>query len=365
MKPLGLAFVGLHHQHPRWYFPLWAHLPEYQPLAICDADEAFLKSENAFFKLDAYSDYGRVLDRKDVDVVLLWLPHSMMPAAVEAAAAAGKHVIVEKPCAANLAGARQIVDIARRYPQIKIASPYCWRTHQATGYIRSAINAGLLGEITAMEARLNAGGAWRYVRDNALWMLTSAEGGGPMWNLGVHWVDYFRHLTHQEVVSVYGAVGGPAGQPSRDIEDNAQAVLKFSGGAIAILDISYGLTDSHPGKRDIYVSLRGQLGDIQWAPAWQGTKDEVLIVSESAAASEKCRRIEVISKDIPGYCGQMAWQFLRDFAAGVNDSRQNAAPSQTPSVPLAGPADILAAVEVVDAFYRSVRSGKAEGVARS
>jgi predicted dehydrogenase len=348
-----LAFIGLHHQHPRWYFPLWANLPQYKPLAIAEADEAFLTAENAFFKLDATTDYRRVLDRKDVDVVAIWLPHSQMPAAVAAAAAAGKHVIVEKPCAADLAGARAIVETAGRHRAIKISAPYCWRTHPASAPIREAVTGGALGPITAMEGRLNAGGAWRYVRDNALWMLRAAEGGGPMWNLGVHWIDYFRWMTGQEVVSVCGVTGGPAGDPPRDIEDNAQAVLKFSGGAVGVLDISYGLSDAHPGKRDIYVSFRGHKGDVQWAPAWEGVKDEVLIVGEDAADRQpRARRVEITSRAIPGYCGHMAWSWLTDFALAVTENRP----------PLVSPADILAAIEVVDAFRRSVRSGRAETV---
>ena len=44
-----------------------------------------------------------------------------------------------------------------------------------------------------------------------------------------------------------GAVSGPFGQPARDIEDNTQAVLKFSGGAIGILDTSYALSALHAG----------------------------------------------------------------------------------------------------------------------
>ena len=123
MKPLGLAFIGLHHQHPRWYFPLWSNLPEYQPLAVAEADEPFLKSENEFFRLDAYADYRRVLDRKDVEVVAIWLPHSRMPQAVMEAAAAGKHIIVEKPCAADLAGARRIAEAAKKFPAVRISAP--------------------------------------------------------------------------------------------------------------------------------------------------------------------------------------------------------------------------------------------------
>ena len=354
MKPLGLGIIGLHHQHPRWYWPLWQHLPQYQPVATAEADEPFLKTENEFFGLAAYSDYHDLLAREDIDVVMIWLPHSRMPAAVAAAAAAGKHVIVEKPCAADVAGARRIVEAARRHPQIKISAPYCWRTHPVSEQIRQAVTGGLLGQITAMEGRLNAGGADRYVRDKAEWMLKAAEGGGPMWNLGVHWIDYFRWMTGREFVSVCGAVSHCPAGPPRDIEDAAQAVLTFDGGATAILEASYALPDSHPGKRDIYVSLRGTCGAAAWAPAWEGTTDELLLVSEhpSVQPQDRCRRISIVSKDIPGYCGQMAWAWLADFAEAVRADRP----------PMVGPDDILAAVRVAEAFYRSVQSGRAESV---
>ncbi len=352
MEPLGLGIVGLHHQHPRWYHPLWAHLPQYRLLALAEEDEAFAATENEYFGLDAYGDYRQLLARGDIDVVIIWLPHSQMPAAVADAAAAGKHVIVEKPCAADLAGARAIVETAKRYPQIKISAPYCWRTHLVSEQIISAVRGGLLGEIVSMEGRLNAGGPHRYVRDNATWMLQSAEGGGPMWNLGVHWVDYFRWLTGQEVVGVSGVTAGGDGAPTRDIEDSAAATLTFDRGATALLDISYGLGDSYPGKRDIYFSARGTIGAMAWAPAWQGVTDELLLVSEheSLAEADRCRRISVTSDDIPGYCGHMAWAWLADFADAVRSDR----------APIVTPADMLAAVAVVDAFYRSLKTGRTE-----
>ena len=344
MKPLGLGIIGLHHQHPRWYHPLWSHLPEYKPIAIADADEAFLAGENSFFNLAAHNDYHQLLEREDIDVVIIWLPHSQMPEAVAAAAAAGKHVIVEKPCAADVHGAESIVATSQKHPHIKISAPYCWRTHPVSEKIREAIDAGRLGRIMAMEARLNAGGAHRYVRDNSPWMLKASEGGGPMWNLGVHWLDYFRWITGKEIVSVRGAVSGPAGQPTRDIEDNAQAVLTFEDGAVAMLDISYSLPESYPGKRDIYLAIRGELGAISWSPAWQGNTDELLIAS--AGDAQQCQHIQIISKDIPGYCGQMAWQWLKDFAEAVRENRQ----------PMVTPGDILAATKAADAFYESLKA---------
>ncbi|NLF30449.1 MAG: Gfo/Idh/MocA family oxidoreductase [Planctomycetes bacterium] len=353
-RPLGLGIVGLHHQHARWYHPLWSHLDAYRPIAVAEADEAFLAEEKAFFGLQTTTDYHALLKRDDIDVVILWLPHSRMPQAVADAAAAGKHVIVEKPCCADVAGAEAIVETARRHPKIKISSPYCWRTHPVTAEIRKAVDAGLLGTITAMEGRLNAGGAWRYVRDKQLWMLEAGEGGGPMWNLGVHWIDYFRWMTGREVVRVSGVVNGPVGDPPRRIEDNAQALLTFDGGATAILDISYSLPASYPGARDIAVTLRGTRGDAVWAPAWEGVTDELLLVSEheSVPQADRCRRLRIDSRAIPGYCGHMAWAWLNDFADAVRKDRP----------PLVSVNDILQAVRVADAFYRSVRSGKAEPV---
>ena len=300
MKPLGLGMIGLHHQHPRWYWPLWAHLDEYEPRVICDDDAAFTESENEFFGLDTCTDYHEVLARDDVDVVIIWLEHSRMPEAVAAAAKAGKHVIVEKPGAADVAGAQQIVEVAAAHPRVRISAPYCWRTHLVSDRIRAAIAAGQLGKLYTVEGRLNAGGAHRYIRDNAPWMLKSAEGGGPMWNLGVHWVDYFRAVTGEEIVEVSGVAAGPWGEPAREIEDSAQALLKFESGATGILDISYTMPGSYPGVRDIFVAFRGTSGDITWAPAWEGVTDEMLLVSEADGVKENCQRIEITSPDIPG-----------------------------------------------------------------
>ncbi len=353
MKELGLGIIGLHHQHPRWYFPLWKHLPEYRPLAVAEADSAFLEEQKDFYGLDAYTDYRDILARDDIDVVINFLPHSQMAECVEAAFAAGKHVIIEKPCGATLADVERIVTFAEKHPELVISAPYCWRNHPVSEKMKEIVSNGLIGEITAVEARLNAGGAFRYVRDNCEWILDKNEGGAPMWNLGVHWIDYFRWIGGMEVSSVSGLCSGPDGPPERTIEDNAQALLGFDNGAIGILDISYSLSDDYPGKRDIYVALRGTKGAIRWSPAWQGYEDEYLLVSEHESVGDnKSQTITVTSREIPGYGGHMGWSWLKDFAEAISENRPT----------MVSTTDMLQAVKVADAFYRSVASGKRESV---
>ena len=353
MKPLGLGIIGLHHQHPRWYFPLWSHLPEYRPLAIAESDSKFLNEQKDFYGLDTYTDYNEMLARDDIDVVINFLPHTKMPDCVEAAAKAGKHIIVEKPCGATLSDVERIAEIAGNYPHLKISAPYCWRNHPVSEKIKEIIESGLIGEITAVEARLNAGSAFRYVRDNCEWILDKNEGGAPMWNLGVHWIDYFRWTTGLEIADINGATSGPSGPPDRTIEDNAQAVFRFENDAVGLLDVSYSLSDDYPGKRDIYLAFRGTLGAISWSPAWQGFVDEFLLVSNHESAGDnKSQTIRVVSKEIPGYGGHMGWGWLKDFAKSIRDDR-------SPDVSMD---DILQAVKVADAFYRSVDSGRRESI---
>ena len=89
-------------------------------IAACDVNK--LKLEPALQtmggKVDAYGDYRRILDRKDIDAVLLTVPdHWHSPMMVEACAA-GKDVYVEKPLSNTLPAAQKMVEAAQKYKRV-------------------------------------------------------------------------------------------------------------------------------------------------------------------------------------------------------------------------------------------------------
>ena len=343
MTPIGLTIWGLHHQHPRWYWPLFQNLPEFKPLAVCDADAPFLARENEFFQVDAYADPAAMLGRQDVEAVLIFVPHRQMPAAVEQAVRAGKHVMVEKPMCADVAGARRVV-AAAEVTRLKVTTGYYWRYAPTARRIKEWIDQGLLGRIVHLEGRMNAQGAWRYVRDNALWMLDAAQRGGPMFNLGVHWIDLFHWWTGLEVQAVTGAINSLGGDPPRTIEDNASALLEYGGGVIGQLDISYGVPASFPLGRDFFLFVRGTKGCVQWRPSLGGEEDQVLLVSDAEAMGPgKVRRAEEQRPHVPGYCGQMGLDALCDWARSIREDRPVGVPVT----------DGLRAAIVADAVLRS------------
>jgi predicted dehydrogenase len=271
----------------------------------------------------------------------IFLPHADCPEAAVRCARAGIHLMVEKPVAASAAGAARIARAARR-AGVQMTTGYCWRWHPVAREIKRLIGSGAIGRVVGGEGRCAAGRLGRYVEGKAAWMLSRARsGGGPMYNLGVHWIDLFRWLLGDEVRAVSGC--NVKVNTEYDIEDNSFAHLRFAGGAVVALDISYTVPDSFPHGRDLYIALRGTRGVISWAPAYEGQKDILFACSDAAGASARQQSREFELEQVKGYSGIMGLEYVRAFVGAV---RRNAEP------PVTGE-DGVAALRVVEAVYRS------------
>jgi predicted dehydrogenase len=175
-----------------------------------------------------------------------------------------------------------------------------------------------------------------------------SSGGGPMHNLGVHWIDLFRWLLDDEVVEVVGKTVRV--NQEYDIEDNSFALLTFSRGAVAALDISYTVPDSYPHGRDLYLGVRGTHGVLSWSPSFEGVRERLLACSDAAEFGAAPRReINFELETAPGYAGVMGVEYLRELAAAIRTGSE---------APITGE-DGLRALEVVEAIYESAETGRA------
>ena len=120
---------------------------------------------------------------------------------------------------------------AARKSGITLSTPYVWRYHPVARQIKRFLEEGILGRVVGCEGRCAAGRLRRYLDGHAGWMLIKElSGGGPMHNLGVHWIDLYRWLLEDEVVEVLGR--NVRINEQYDIEDNSYALLTFSRGAV-------------------------------------------------------------------------------------------------------------------------------------
>ncbi|WP_245860670.1 Gfo/Idh/MocA family protein [Thermoflavifilum aggregans] len=107
----------------------WADLqsmlkhPNVQVVALCDVDENVLNRRKAELQkaniaADTYVDYERVLDRKDVDAVIIGTPDHWHCRIMVDACSAGKHVYCEKPVARTIAECRAMLAAQQRYQRV-------------------------------------------------------------------------------------------------------------------------------------------------------------------------------------------------------------------------------------------------------
>src|SRR5438270_5940590 len=137
-------------------------IPEVQCIAICDIDQNVLNQRKTELdkinsKPTLYSDYRKLLENKDIDVVIIGTPDHWHCLQMTDACSAGKDVFVEKPVANSIYEAQRMVDAAKRYN--KIVQVGQWQRSQkhfqdAITFVRS----GKLGKITDTKAWMYRGG---------------------------------------------------------------------------------------------------------------------------------------------------------------------------------------------------------------
>jgi predicted dehydrogenase len=289
-----------------------------------------------------------MLAQEKLDLAAIFLPHADCPEAAVACAEKGVHLMVEKPMASDAEGVRRMTEAAKT-ARVMLSTPYVWRYHPVARQMKKFVDDGVLGRIVGCEGRCAAGRLQRYIDGNAGWMLQkSRSGGGPMYNLGVHWIDLYRWLLADEVLEVFGK--NVKINQEYDIEDNSFALLTFSRGAVVALDISYTVPDSYPYGRDLYLSLRGAGGVLSWSPSFEGVKETLFVCSDTGEfASSPRRHIEFELQAHPGYTGILGVHYVADLARSI----------RTGSAPAITGEDGLRALEVVEAVYESAVSGKA------
>ena len=348
MVPLSVGLLGLSHLHPRLYMPLFTQVADMEVVAVCEAHSAVRGEFTRDFPVRAYAEWQALLEHERLDLAILFLPHAECPDAAVACAERGVHLLVEKPMAANAHGARRMIAACAQHG-VSLAVPYLWRYHPVALQMKKLIGEGVLGRMVSCEGRCAAGRLQRYIDGHARWMLCKAlSGGGPMFNLGVHWIDLYRWLLEDEVVEVIGK--NVKINEEYDIEDNSFALLTFSQGTVVALNISYTVPDAYPFGRDLHLSLRGTSGVLAWNPSFEGVRETLFVCSDADEYRTAPRRhLEFELPALPGYVGSMGVQFMRELAEVIR------AHAEAPITGLDG----LRALEVVEAIYQSAETGRA------
>jgi 1,5-anhydro-D-fructose reductase (1,5-anhydro-D-mannitol-forming) len=190
----------------------------------------------------AYDNYGAMLDDPAVDAVYVATPNALHAKQVVAAAAAGKHVLCDKPLATTVGDAERAV-AACREAGVGLGVTFQTRRHEGMADVRGLLAAGAIGDVRLVEVEMGTGG-----RLPSGWRTDPAVAGlGVVNNVGVHAYDLLRYLLGAEVVEATAVLHN---EPGYAVDTLALAVLRFDNGALAYACVSQSLP--HP-QQDLVV----------------------------------------------------------------------------------------------------------------
>lgn len=219
--------------------------------------------------------YDDVLAHPDVDVVCLCTPSGQHAEQTLAAAQAGKHVLVEKPMALNLADADAMI-AACAENGVKLGVTLQRRTEFPFTLIHQAIQAGDVGDLTLAVITMPYFRPQTYF-DQAEWRGTWAlDGGGVLMNQGIHIVDLLVWLMGDPVeVQAFGDT------LHRDIEveDTLSATLRFANGALATITATTTAAPGFPHRLEFYGTKGGIQVEGDGVGRWQLVEPAQAIVT--------------------------------------------------------------------------------------
>jgi 1,5-anhydro-D-fructose reductase (1,5-anhydro-D-mannitol-forming) len=200
----------------------------------------------------SYTDLGALLASPEIDAVYISTTNELHKAQTLAAAAAGKHVLCEKPLALSLADAREMVGACTE-AGVVLATNHHLRNAATHRKIRELIRAGAIGKplfarvFHAVYLPPHLQG-WRLHNPGA--------GGGVILDITCHDGDTLRFLLDAEAVEAV-ALSQQAELASGELEDGVMAVLRFDNGVLAQLHDAF--TVKHAGTG---LEVHGTEGSI-------------------------------------------------------------------------------------------------------
>ena len=303
-------------------------------VAFCDVHGVALqKWREAFPKADFYGDYRRILERPDIDAVVIATPDHWHALQTIHACDAGKDVYIEKPLSLKILEGRRMIEAARRNNRV-VQTGLQRRASAMYRELGELVRAGGIGKVTAAycfrASNMSPGGIghsqpsdppadldwdmWlgpremRPYQDNIApykfrwWSDYSSQLG----NWGVHYFDLIRWILGEKSPVSVCAMGGRFGvDDDRTIPDTMQAVFELPSGCLLAFN-QYEASGNAPLARPGEIEIRGTLGTL-----YAGSRGYEIVPEKGGQFQDNKPRMEAAREEVKE--GELTIPLMRDF----------------------------------------------------
>lgn len=345
MTKVRIGVIGAGWWATAVYLPALKADPRVEVVAVNRLGAAELEAVRSKFDIPAaFPDYREMLAASQLDGIVIGSPHVFHFEQAKAALEHGAHVLVDKPMTTSTADAHALMAVARAR-NLQLIVSYGWNFTLIAREARRLIGEGCIGEIRHIVLNMASplrdlfGGEGLVEANEAMFQPAAttwsdpARAGGYGWGQLSHALGLLFHVTDLEPTEVYAA-----SVPSRTgVDLYAASVMRFRNGATGVM--------SGAGTLPKHVSDQVELRLF-------GTEGTLLIDLDGERL--ELRRDDKADNIMPLAPGSGAYPLggaianLVDICCGV--TVESAAPARVGQL----------SVEVLDAFYRSLASGRAE-----
>ncbi len=307
--PLRFAIIGCGRVAPRHADSLAGLRPEAKLVAVADVIESRAARLAQQFGADALTDYRRVLERKDVDVVCICAPSGLHARMGIEAAQHGKHVVVEKPIALSLRDADALI-AACAQAGVTLTVVLQNRYNPPLQDLKRLVESGRMGRLLLGNATVRWYRPQSYYEDG--WHGTRAMDGGALMNQSIHHIDALQWLMGDvQSVFAYGATLAHR----MECEDAGVAVWRFASGALGVVE---GSTLTWPENLEGSVAIFGERGSVKVG----GTAlNRIVMWKVDGMLEEEKHLLSVQAVDPPSVYGTSHRAVLADTIRAIREGR--------------------------------------------
>ncbi|MDA8291950.1 MAG: Gfo/Idh/MocA family oxidoreductase [Actinomycetota bacterium] len=285
-----------------------------------------------------YADLEELLSDGRVEVVDVAVPASAQPAIVRRALESGRHVLGQKPFAPSAAVAAELVALASERGSV-LAVNQQLRFDEGMAAAHEMARLGWLGEVTSLTISVDIWTEWT----SWPWMLEVDE--LEVWNHSIHYHDVVRWFLG-EPSTVFASAGRTPGQAPRG-ETRTTTVYEFPSGTTALVAAHH---ENRWGDQSATFRVDGSAGSVRGTLGllydYPSRRPDTLEVTSEVLGTDGWVPYPVTTRWIPdAFLGPMA--SLLAAAAGGEEPRTAAR-------------DNVGTLAVVEAIYRSIRTGTAQ-----
>ena len=329
MEKIRVGVIGIG-QMGELHAGIYQKLPFVELAAVCEKQPDKLEAACKRFGCQGYQDYRQLLDDPEISAVSIVLPDNMHLDAVSYAIQRGKHILLEKPIAKELADGEKIYSLVKNYDKVFTVG-FLLRYDPRFCAVKKALDEGRMGDIIHIYSRRNSPiiGPRRYIGMSNLSM-----------HVMIHDIDYINLFMGCQPLTVY-AKSRRVRLKDYQMDDVIYALVTYENGAVACMEACWVLPENSPSIIDDRMELIGTKGAAYIEPCDKGVK----LIEESGAVTYPDSRHWYHVNGLPA--GDLSEEILAFVSDILNGRKSVVTPKQA-----------LDSLRVVDAIERSLLEGR-------